>query len=138
MARSGSPLVRCSQALRTGYIRISIYARDSARKAFQARFGSEACGRLEERGRRLGRQARCSILRRRGCQSFDSASPNSTAQVGGAPPAGQLPVATTSNGSFLNPMSPFAARVAPGSAARLVDDHDCQSQDTFLESSLQC
>jgi len=74
-----------------------------------------------------------SILRRRGCQSFDSA------QVGGAPPAGQLPVATASNDSFLNPMTPFAARVVPGFAARLADDdHDCQSQDTFPESSLQC
>lgn len=125
--------------MRTGYIRISIYARDSACKAFQARFGSEACGRLEEwRGADSVAKPAAPILRRRGCQSFDSASPKQHAQAGGAPPAGQLPVANTSNGSFLNPMSQFAARVAPGSAARLVDDHDCQSQDTFLESSLQC
>ena len=126
----------------------SLYARDSARKAFQARFGSEACGRLEEGtgGDRRGAGDSAAkpaapignILHWRGCQSFDSASPKQHAQVGGAPPASQLPVATASNGSFLNPMSPFAARVAPGSAACLVDDHDCQSQDTFLESSLQC
>ena len=102
-------------------------------RARRFRLGSKARGAGDSVAKPVA-----TIPRRRGCQSFDSASPKQHAQVGGAPPAGQLPVATTSNGSFLNPMSPFAARAAPGSAARLVDDHDCQSQDTFLESSLQC
>ena len=41
-----------------------------------------------------------------------------------------LPCASASDGSFLNSMSPFAARAVPESAVRLVDDHYCQSQDT--------